>query len=116
MHVLLYLYVYALNEYHISTHVYMFTYAFFSSDTNECSDNNGGCSDICTNTPGSFTCGCPSGFELNSGGSGCIGEYHTKHTHMFIQRNIIDVQNACAPYVLRIFKRILYLCTHLYKY
>ena len=67
----------------------MFTCAFFSSDTNECSNNNGGCSDICTNTEGSFICGCPSGFELNSGGTGCIGEYHTKHTHMFIQRNIL---------------------------
>ena len=98
-------------------YMYMFTYAFFSSDTDECSYDNGGCSEICTNTVGSFTCGCEPGFELNSGGTGCIGEYHTKHTYTLT--HIMYVQNECTLYVLRIFKHvlyILYLCTHLYNY
>ena len=39
----------------------------FSSDINECSNNNGGCSSnaVCTNTPGSFICACVTGYRGN---------------------------------------------------
>ena len=45
----------------------------FHSDINECLINNGGChSDaICTNTPGSFSCSCKSGYQGN--GLNCLG-------------------------------------------
>lgn len=40
-------------------------------DINECSTNNGGCgSSICTNTIGSYTCTCRTGFN---GAPNCIG-------------------------------------------
>lgn len=33
-------------------------------DINECSENNGGCSSKCLNTPGGFSCACERGFDL----------------------------------------------------
>ena len=42
-------------------------------DINECSTNNGGCSQVCTNTVGSFVCTCNTGYELVS--DVCIGEF-----------------------------------------
>ena len=35
-------------------------------DVNECASNNGGCAHTCTNTEGSFTCSCRTGYELGS--------------------------------------------------
>ena len=43
-------------------------------DINECNNNNGGCAQTCTNSPGSFQCGCRSGFRLNNDGTTCSGE------------------------------------------
>ena len=40
-------------------------------DTNECEINNGGCSQICINTIGSYNCSCNDGYESN--GQICIG-------------------------------------------
>lgn len=36
------------------------------TDINECLSFNGGCEDQCTNTVGSYTCSCPTGFSLIS--------------------------------------------------
>ncbi|XP_035689613.1 matrilin-2-like [Branchiostoma floridae] len=41
------------------------------TDKNECSSNNGGCDQTCTNTRGSYTCSCRQGFVLDSDGRGC---------------------------------------------
>ena len=48
-------------------------YIHFHSDINECSDENGGCSQICTNTEGSFNCECNSGYLLDADGATCNG-------------------------------------------
>ena len=40
-------------------------------DVNECDVDNGGCSQICTNTNGSFTCECNNGYLLHSDGTNC---------------------------------------------
>ncbi len=40
-------------------------------DIDECSNNNGGCSQKCENTEGSFTCSCNDGYKLNSDGKTC---------------------------------------------
>ena len=42
-------------------------------DINECSTNNGGCAQDCTNTDGSYFCGCNVGYRLNSDGYTCNG-------------------------------------------
>ena len=46
----------------------------FKTDIDECSSNNGGCVQVCTNTPGSYTCGCDPGYELDGDGFSCNGK------------------------------------------
>ena len=36
-------------------------------DVNECNVNNGGCEHSCTNTDGSYTCSCNTGYQLSLG-------------------------------------------------
>ncbi|XP_078575770.1 uncharacterized protein LOC144861669 [Branchiostoma floridae x Branchiostoma japonicum] len=40
-------------------------------DIDECATGNGGCSQNCSNTVGSFTCSCHDGYALNSDGTSC---------------------------------------------
>ena len=41
------------------------------SDVNECSTLNGGCSQICNNNNGSYTCSCQRGYRMKSDGKTC---------------------------------------------
>ena len=50
-------------------------YYFFVVDIDECEDDTDGCSQTCTNTQGSFTCGCNDGYVLNVDGTACDGMY-----------------------------------------
>ena len=43
-------------------------------DVNECLTNNGGCAQICTNTVGSFTCSCNTGYSLGADARSCVGK------------------------------------------
>ena len=52
--------------------------AFFRSDTVECGTDADNCAETgedCTNTAGSFTCGCADGYEPGTPGSGCTGNF-----------------------------------------
>lgn len=49
-------------------------FLFLSPDINECVETPSVCEQNCTNTVGSFVCGCNTGFELQSDGSSCNGE------------------------------------------
>ena len=51
----------------------MFTHIRIFSDIDECSDETDDCDHTCTNTVGSFICGCNSGYELDSDGLTCNG-------------------------------------------
>ena len=42
-------------------------------DKDECLVGNGGCSHVCTNTDGSYSCGCPHGWRLGLDGRTCEG-------------------------------------------
>ena len=55
-------------------------------DTNECILNNGGCSQICVNTIGSYNCSCNTGYE--SIGQDCDGNYDLwSNYHLIIFRH-----------------------------
>ena len=43
-------------------------------DDNECEENNGGCSQTCNNTLGSYRCTCEEGYSLNFDGFTCTGK------------------------------------------
>lgn len=47
----------------------------YFKEINECIYDNGGCVHFCQNTKGNYTCSCKNGFELDSDGQNCIGEY-----------------------------------------
>ena len=43
------------------------------TDIDECASGSAGCEQVCTNTVGSFTCSCNTGFTLSSG-TFCTGK------------------------------------------
>ena len=47
------------------------------TDINECAEDTHNCAQECTNTIGSFTCDCNTGYRLASDGHSCNGNYHT---------------------------------------
>ena len=53
----------------------IFIITVFNVDIDECSEDTNGCSQICNNTEGSFTCGCNDGYLLDSDGITCNGMY-----------------------------------------
>ena len=58
-------------------YIYIYIYTFDPlADSDECSDNNGGCDQYCINNPGSYSCACAdeSGFALAADRKSCHGE------------------------------------------
>ena len=43
------------------------------ADEDECQADNAGCEQTCKNTPGSYTCTCTEGFQLESDKHMCTG-------------------------------------------
>jgi len=54
---------------------YMHTSTISALDINECAIENGQCSQLCNNTPGSFMCGCQEGFQLDFNERDCISRF-----------------------------------------
>ena len=48
-------------------------YRYNASDINECTSRSHNCAQACTNTAGSFTCSCNSGYTLAADGHSCTG-------------------------------------------
>ena len=46
------------------------------SDIDECQTDNGGCTQTCDNTDGSYNCSCWKGYELISDEGNCTGELY----------------------------------------
>lgn len=64
-------------------------------DIDECSLNTDYCEHICTNTNGSYTCKCKTGFELSSDGHHCSGNYKLVYNqYMYTDVITIDI-NEC---------------------
>ena len=52
-------------------------------DINECLTNNGGCQHTCTNSIGSYSCSCNTGYVLDSDNHRCIGiNYRLNECHI----------------------------------
>ena len=69
-------------------------YYFYNVDVDECGDDTDGCSQTCTNTEGSFTCGCNDGYVLNVDGTTCDGMYML-HVYYYVKCNVLLlVQNS----------------------
>ena len=47
---------------------------FICVDINECQTDNGGCTQTCDNTDGSYQCSCWKGYELNDDNHTCVGK------------------------------------------
>ena len=58
----------------------------------ECQTNNGGCSQTCTNTFGSFECSCDIGYSLASDGLYCKGKNNESDIKMAISKSTIRCQ------------------------
>lgn len=66
-------------------------YSLFFVDINECEDFNGGCSQRCSNFPGSFRCLCEDGYFMHSnkrdcGGRETSGEHLSMPPHFLLAR------------------------------
>ena len=55
-------------------------------DINECQQGVSGCSQVCTNTIGSYKCSCYSGYQLSDDSHTCIGQS---------MAGIIQLHNYC---------------------
>ncbi len=44
-------------------------------DVDECTEDTDGCAQTCTNSIGSYTCSCASGYRLTNNSLGCNGQY-----------------------------------------
>ena len=62
---------------HIELLLHVMRYCYTVSDMNECTSRSHNCTQICTNTAGSFTCSCNSGYTLAADGHSCIGKFLT---------------------------------------
>ena len=52
--------------------IYCLLSSHILTDIQECAINNGGCEHTCTNTAGSFSCSCNSGYVLQPDGKRCL--------------------------------------------
>lgn len=62
------------------------------ADIDECAENTDGCAQLCTNTVGSFTCGCRTGYDLSSDGRTCQGK-KLKHNNniMVLMKSVVHI-------------------------
>ena len=73
------------------------TNKIISVDINECSDNNGGCEQMCINTHGSFYCDCDVGYSLLPNGKSCSGIYNVIAAMMAYQLQADTVLVVTLP-------------------
>ena len=78
-------------------------------DIDECDTNNGGCEHTCTNSDGSYTCSCNTGYTLDLDDEGCSRE-KLNHPFFLISDNI-----SLLFYMLHL-KALWYIQSYCYTY
>ena len=73
---------------HIS---YRHAYISINLDIDECSNDTDGCSQLCTNTNGSFICRCNRGFVLDVDGATCNGMQFVSFIHTYNTSNLMCI-------------------------
>ena len=70
-----YVHMYRRSFMHVTTSKHIFLHIDISihPDIDECSDGTHDCSQTCTNTIASYTCGCNTGYLLETDGITCSG-------------------------------------------
>lgn len=69
--------LYRINKMQLNVHYHMTIVknkCFHCIDLNECSIGTSGCSQLCSNTNGSYLCSCNTGYKLASDNYTCGGE------------------------------------------
>ncbi len=80
---------------------------------NECSTSNGGCDGQCTNTKGSYTCSCESGFVVGTNGRSCEGTHFVPAESMYFIGAWQLILIFKAPVCVREAAIIIHYCTAL---
>ena len=81
---------------HTHTHTHTLTSIksqFINVDIDECETNNGGCNHTCTNSDGSYTCSCNTGYTLDLDEEGCSRE-NIYYIFFLISKNVSIILQA----------------------
>ena len=65
------------------------------TDIDECNEGISGCSQLCSNTIGSYSCSCQSGYQVGSDNHTCLGKIINALLMIDIACDGIDI-NECA--------------------
>ena len=75
----------------------------FQSDIDECAERTHQCSQVCHDTPGSYSCSCRPGYDLNSDGRHCDGRpgglfcyYHSESVYCLSVYLCSDIDECMA--------------------
>ena len=70
------------------------------TDIDECAEETDDCSQTCTNTIGSFTCGCNSGYLLDTDGFTCSGKHKCVHHYDYHTYTCTSIYACVHGYLL----------------
>ena len=71
------------------------TFILSHTDIDECSEGISGCSQLCSNTIGSYNCNCQNGYQLGIDNHTCLGKIINALLIIEITYNDTDI-NECA--------------------
>ena len=76
--------------------------AFFYTDIDECALGITGCSQICTNTYGSYFCDCYLGYKISFNNQTCMGKHIASNINFYVvmKHEYLQFQCVCCPYIL----------------
>lgn len=87
---------------------------YFSLDNDECANKNGGCGQLCINTPGTYECKCKVGYRMESNRKSCTGTFYYEFVlsffHLVFHHNL-NASKTSSPFMYN--KQLFTFYTHL---